>query len=377
MTEVLESLFKRGAKGEIRQWSLELSGNRYRTVSGTVGGKLAYSGWKTCEPKNEGKKNATTPEQQAEAEVKAAYVKKLDRGYFKFIDHIDNPTPFKPMLAHKYEDLKKPLDFSLVDFPIFSQPKLDGIRCIAKFEGLFTRTGKEILGAPHVREALDDLFDEHPDLILDGELYNHDLKDDFNEIVSCVRKTKPTPEDLLVSADLVQYHIYDMEDDVDFGKRQQNLLKYITPMIDHHPCLKTVQTFFVFSQAGLDGMYQDYLQLGYEGQMVRRDGEYKNGRSHDLLKRKEFDTAEFEVVAVEEGKGNWAGYAKRVTILLEDGREQGAGIKGNRASGKKLLNDADKLVGTQVTIRFFKERTPDGFLRFPVAIDWHYGGRSD
>ena len=82
---------------------------------------------------------------------------------------------------------------------------------------------------------------------------------------------------------------------------------------------------------------------------------------------------EFPVEAIEEGEGNWAGYAKRAVLRLPDGRTFGAGIKGDRAFTKALH---DGPLPSEVTVRFFGY-TPDGKPRFPVAVDWHYGARRD
>ena len=78
--------------------------------------------------------------------------------------------------------------------PVFSQPKLDGIRCIAMREGLFTRTGKPIVAVPHIHEELEPFFEKYPNAVLDGELYNHAYKDDFNKIIHLVRKQNLTEE---------------------------------------------------------------------------------------------------------------------------------------------------------------------------------------
>ena len=75
---------------------------------------------------------------------------------------------------------------------------------------------------------------------------------------------------------------------------------------------------------------------------------------------------EFEVVAIEEGQGNWAGVAKRVTCRLPDGRTFGAGIKGSRDRGIELLNETHHIV----TIKYF-QLTPDGIPRFGVATKFH------
>ena len=110
----------------------------------------------------------------------------------------------KPMLAYKIG--KKDIDFTE---SVFMQPKLDGIRCLISKDGAFTRTGKEIKNIQHIRRKLKPFFDTHKDHILDGELYNHKLKDDFEKIVSCVRKTKLNTKSIAESQRLVQFHVSD------------------------------------------------------------------------------------------------------------------------------------------------------------------------
>ena len=127
----------------------------------------------------------------------------------------------KPMLAYPVSD--KPIDY---DKPTFIQPKLDGVRCLIQFEKGFnpsidpsyddrdkivaySRTGKEWKNINHILAELCPFFAKYPNVILDGELYNHDLKDDFEKIISLVRKTKPTDEDRVESAEMVQFHCYD------------------------------------------------------------------------------------------------------------------------------------------------------------------------
>ena len=93
----------------------------------------------------------------------------------------------KPMLAHKYNPEK-------ADYPAYIQPKLDGVRCIFTKDGAYSRTGNEFKNVDHIKKDLKVVFNRYPNLILDGELYNHGLKDDFEKIISLVRKTKPTQE---------------------------------------------------------------------------------------------------------------------------------------------------------------------------------------
>ena len=120
----------------------------------------------------------------------------------------------KPMLA--YPVSAKPIDYSK---PTFIQPKLDGVRCIIQYDkgGMpkaYSRTGKEWKNIDHILFNLASWFALNPKVILDGELYNHDLRDDFEKIISLVRKTKPTDEDRVESAEKVQFHCYDVIDEV-------------------------------------------------------------------------------------------------------------------------------------------------------------------
>ena len=179
-------------EGKIRSWQFEVDGGRWRTISGLIDGEKVETGWTVCVPKSQ-----DTVEEQALFEARAEEKKKLDRKYARTIEEIDVPKAagVKPMLAHKYEGWVG---------HCYSQPKLDGIRCTANKDGLWSRTGKAIVSCPHIIEVLEPLFDRHPQLVLDGELYNHSLRENFNEITSVVKKTKPTEEDFAKAADLIQ-----------------------------------------------------------------------------------------------------------------------------------------------------------------------------
>lgn len=350
-----QKIFKRDNNGSIRVWQFEVDGPRWRTHSGIVDGAVNTSGWTTCVPKSR-----PTAEEQALFEAEAEMGKKLDKDYAISEDRVDEPRSFGApvMLAHKYEGLPS-------GATVFSQPKLDGIRCKVNRHGMWTRTGKPIVSCPHIFALLAPAFRNSPNLELDGELYNHDLRDDFNKIVSMVRKSKPTDADIEEASKLVQYHVYDtVRTDMDFSRRDAMLDLFVT-QLDPAIFVK-VPTTSVTTTEQLDRAYGTYLEAGYEGQIIRLDGPYETKRSKLLLKRKEFETKEFPLLAVEEGNGNWAGVAKRVRFQLEDGRECGGGIRGTREQMAELL--ARPLPKT-VTMRFFT-RTPDGMPRFPVAIDF-------
>jgi DNA ligase-1 len=372
----MNKLFKIDENGNVRVWSMEINlenPSQYRTVSGVLNGKMVESGWKAAKPKNVGKVNATSAEHQAVLEVDRKYQDQLETGgYYESIDeaHAKVQTYFDCMLAHKWVDHK-----DKVTFPVFEQPKLDGIRCLGTKWDLKTRNGKPLVSTPHIHRQLQFLFESYPKIVFDGELYNHELKADFEKIVSLVRKTKPTAEDKDESSKLVDYHIYDVFDpdrpDMTTVERAQFLYHLIG---DGFQNIVRVRLNEARNQEQLDEAYGNYLEAGYEGQMVRLDKPYEQKRSRNLLKRKEFEDAEFEIFEIESGVGNWDGYAKRVYIKLEDGTIQKSGVRGNQEYLKEVLDSANDYVGTDVTIRF-QGRTSDGKLRFPVVITFWKGKR--
>ena len=210
-----EKLYKRTVTGAIQVWWLELDegdidtlGGRYRTHSGQDGGKIVTSEWTRAKPKNVGRGNETTALQQAHLEIDAHYSKKK-KAYSVTLETAHDLVRFTPMLAKSFEDYVGRVTFCFENkLPVWAQPKLDGIRCVATKDGLFTRTGERIVSCPHIEEMLRPIFELFPDLVIDGELYNHQFKEDFNEIVSMVKKVKPSAAHLLKTAELVQYQSY-------------------------------------------------------------------------------------------------------------------------------------------------------------------------
>lgn len=352
-------IYKRDTNGSIRVWRYEVDGSRWRGHSGVEGGTITASGWSQCEPRSR-----PTAEEQAQFEAEAEAGKKLERDYTAARSAVDDVRAFGPgvMLAHTFDPKKPPAGV------IFSQPKLDGIRCKINRHGMWSRNGKPILGAPHIFAAMAPAFADGGPTEFDGELYNHELHDDFNRISSLVRKQKPTDAQIAEAAEFVQYHIYDLPSSSSpFSKRDAALDLFVSGL--GHPAIHKVPTDEITSLEQLDLAFSSYVEAGYEGQMVRLDLPYENKRSKNLLKRKEFITREFRLTGIFAGNGNWSGVAKRVVFQLDDGRDCGGGVRGNRDAMKALLARAESLVGKQVTVRYFG-LTPDGVPRFPVAIDF-------
>lgn len=367
----LPTIYKMDSKGKIREWTVEVDGNKWRTIAGLMGGNLVTSEWTVATAASQ-----DTDEQQAEFEADAARTHKLKREYYDNLKDAESGVPamFKPMLATDFAKTKP----SKITLPCLVQPKLDGIRCIIKAEGAFTRQNKPILSIPHILEALDPFFKHFPDAILDGELYNHELREDFQAITSIVRREKFKPGDLEKSADLIQYHVYDCAGSEADGTCIDTRLYRFAEWLgeDHTGPLRLVDTGIAERLDQLDYFHGLWTGQGYEGSMIRLAGPYDHKRSKRLIKRKDFDTEEFTIARVEEGQGNWTGYAKRIVYTLPDGREFGSGVRGTQQQMKEVLDNAASYKGTIGTVRFFG-LTDEGIPRFPVTLDLHGGPRVD
>ena len=351
----LNKLYKRSTTGKVVEWQIEIEGNSYRTISGYTDGLKTTSGWTQCEAKS-----YCTAEEQALKEAQAIHRKRIELGSFENINDIDTPVFFKPMLAHKFEDYQ-----DKIKYPLYSQPKLDGIRCIVRADGMWSRNGKKIISAPHIFNALSPLFDINPDLIFDGELYADKFANDFNAICSLVKKTKPTSDDLSKSAESIQYHIYDLPSyNASFTYRYKHLNKLIT---NYHPSIVLVKTDQIDNINDLLAYYEDYTMDGYEGQMIRLDSEYESKRSKSLLKHKSFIDEEYTILDVVEGEGNKTGMVGSFIFENKDGKRFNSSPKFNWDVCKQMWNERDTLIGKQATVKYFN-LTPDNIPRFPYVI---------
>lgn len=394
------TLYKRDKKGKLMEWSIERYSNNqpdiwnanwtgYITKSGYVDGKITTSAPTLVTAKNIGKSNETSIMEQIDSEMDSKIQYQLDHGYSRDIP--GEERRFDVSLADKYPDRQEK---GKLEFPYIVEPKLDGLRCYIRLvDGeikMFSRNHKEFVSCPHIKESrfVKAFFLKNPDAILDGELYNHELKNDFNKIVSLVKKTKPSDKDLEESAKLVQYHCFDvyfadnasllyrgrkiclacfLHDTFGIGKDsllQENIhidevyfvgLKFAinsTMPFSMYINLKTACTEEEAEQA-----IEETTAQGYEGIMLKKNVPYFFGRSFDMLKYKKFKDAEYRIVTFEEGKGNLAGIAAAVICETESGEQFKAGVTGTQAHARELFNNKESYAGKLATIKY-QELTP-------------------
>ena len=387
--ETNSTLFKLDSKGKVRVWYMQLGATEdqsvwaHRAVAGLQDGEHAVNEWKVAKPKNVGKANETTSETQARQEIESLYTKKRDTGYSDTIEAVETHEYFKPMLAETYG--KKGLTGNI------SQPKFDGMRSVWKADGAWSRTGNPIHTVPHIKSALSRFFERYPEAVVDGELYSHEHHDKFEKLMSLLRKENASEEQMAEIKTYVKLYFYDgylteADKNKTFRKRYDALADAISDFFgeDSVP-LERVGYLVCETQAELDEAYGRCMEDSYEGQIVRTDDlPYEHKRSKSVLKRKEFETAEFVIEGVIEGEGNWSGCAKRLTIKNPNfdanqpesdtnKKTFGSGMRGSQNHLKTVLEDhiSGNRTPKWATLRFFGY-SAYGVPRFPVAIDWGY-----
>ncbi len=364
------TLYKRTQTGAIQQWTItaESEGANRGTINttyGQVGGAMQSTQDVVTEGKSPGKKNATTPAQQAEREAEARWTKALKKGYVQDIEVARAGGRDKiieggidPMLAQSYSK-----HASKIVFPAYAQRKYDGIRCIAMIvEGqcsLWTRTRKRITSMPHIEVALEERF-RTGTVILDGELYNHNYKHNFEKIVSLVRQDVPAEDH-----GVVEYHVYDEIMPGPFRTRTQILAQGLHGI---DTCVVRVESLLVHDEEGLMEAFAQFTSEGYEGLMVRNSAsEYENKRSMGLQKVKEMTDSDHVIVGFEEGRGKLQGHVAAFVCALADGRTFKAKPMGELAVLKKYFEDHSLWTGKHLVVKY-QNLTTDGMPRFPIGV---------
>lgn len=388
-------LYKIDAKGKVRAWFMERQDEKHRVVAGHDGGSLVVNAWTVCKSKGKGKAQ-TTPVQQCLKEIEALYKKALDRDYYETPEEAAGPQRnYLPMLAEKWDDttwekwtarLKKagivPAEGTT---GAYFQPKLDGYCCISRDATLQSREGLPILTADHIVRALQPFYDMFPGRPLHGELYNHDLRDEFEELNSLLKKQVGITDAHRAEVEAkVQYHLYDYPgagEHLPFGERFAALerdLRLAGVDLDTG-VIQIVVTTPVRDEAHLLELTDQAIDDEYEGGIGRIDLPYEKAkRSWSVIKIKFFDDDEFDFIRAESGDGNYSGFAKRAVCWMPGAdRSLGetkdnifeAGIRGKK---NQALRDRLNEPPGVVTVRYFGfTKGGKGKPRFGVVTKWH------
>lgn len=230
-----------------------------------------------------------------------------------------------------------------------SQPKLDGVRCLATAAGLRSKNGNAI-EAPHIAT---DLAGRIPDgVVLDGELYKHGVP--FSKIAKAVKSGK--------CADL-EFVVFDVFFEGNFTNADYSTRrKYVEQLLAGSEVCRVVpqKEYMVSTIRQLEKEAAGYVASGYEGAIFRRDSHWRAGRHGDIVKLKPVRDAEFCIVSLEKTKTG------RLTLILKtDSGETFRCSVGMTADERKALyENRAELSGAPATVEF-QELTERGVPRFP------------
>jgi len=359
-------LFKRTSSQEVQVWkiSVEQTKEGYGRIIvqyGLVNGKMRTEEEVIKEGKNEGRKNATTPLQQAYNEAQSKWNVKKDRKHYG-LDPDANESAAKrmagPMLAEKYEDHKAKIDWD----DALAQPKFDGHRCNLRLvDGQITltsREGKAILTMAHIESSAHSFMSE--ELVVDGELYSHELS--FQAITSAIKRKQDNSEK-------IHFHAYDLAmPDTPFRERSEKLAKLLRKSPDF---FKLVETVPVSNEDQLLKVQSEWVEQGFEGAMYRAgSGLYLPGkRSRELLKVKTWKDEEFLVTGFKEGRGTHKGMCVFICKMPDGGREFDILAPGTHNEKRKFLIEGDQYKGRLLTVKHFGRTTSTPpSLRMPIAL---------
>jgi hypothetical protein len=337
------------------------------TEYGVVGGKLTQTTPTILETgKNLDKKNETTVITQSLIQMRSLYLKKMKTGYMLNLDEIkvnndslnDN---IYPMALHDFKKFGRH-----IEYPCYIQPKLDGIRITGSYNkednkvNLLSRRLHAIYGFENIKDEIKILLKDNPDLIVDGEFYNHGMN--LQNISGIVRQQNIYHEDKIK----LQFYIFDcidLKNELSFQERiiklhelfnkSKHLLKYLV----------LTESIISNSEEEADELYNRFIEEKYEGIIYKNAlakyefSEIKEVRSYNFLKRKLHHDAEYEIIGYESGE---RGNNKNAIIFIMktlDGKEfksvPNMTLEERKKMYKLAINDFDNLYkGKLATISF-------------------------
>jgi ATP-dependent DNA ligase len=308
---------------------------------------VQYSEPKKIEKKNVGRSNETSELEQARLEVESEFNRQLDKGYSMSGERSLKSNFLLPMLAQDYMKHQAKLPEQVI-----VEPKLDGTRCLTDGVKFWTRKGK-----PYIPEiAAKFSFEPRDGLILDGELILP-APYTFQSTVSAVKKYSEL-------TDKLEYWVYDV---VDLSGKlttleRKALLVFDTPNM-------FVLPFKLVNKAKVFDAHKRYVELGYEGTMIRNTQSiYEiNHRSYGLLKLKDFETDEFEIIDVVDGKAKEKGLAIFV-CKTKSGEMFNCRPEGEVSYREEIFQNSKDWIGKSLTVRY-QGLTKDRLVpRFPVGL---------
>ena len=324
-------------------------------------------------------KQKRTWKEQLELQYNSEVKKYLDKGYVKVDKHPNDYSEdelneifgevktnqygvIKPMLAKQAD---KVTNKKIFDKEWLASRKLDGVRCLMYYKDgevhTASRGGEHYdYSTEHIRTnpSLISLFEAHPDVILDGELFKRFKS--LQQISGAARMEKNAYE-----CDWLQYWIYDCYiPEVKASnriKKLEEIAKDYSIPIYHSPKEDELNTsIFILEHIKVSGwnnieaLHDTYVSEGFEGVVIRNpDKLYKpGGRTNDMIKIKKYKSEDFKVIGYKLGlRGS---EDMTFTCELEDGRTFEAMPVGNRDTKEEYVENFEtKYKGHKAACTYF------------------------
>ena len=289
---------------------------------------------------------------------------------------------------------------SVKNWPVYTQPKLHGIRMLCQNMGrtisMRSWLNNSYTHINHIETELRDFFPYLPrHCTLDGELYNHSM--DFSALTSAVKTTK------LVHPRLseVQYHIFDINyedpEGAPFEKRCALLINAFRLYIQDKSQLAISEdisvlpkTFIIVptqvarSHEEVIQQHSQFVSMGYEGIMIKKitngaapgskeynEALYRADKGNHILKYKEFIDEEAIIISVAQCIAHNLSTQAEGTVVLTVQDRRGnifpIRMRGDFERGRDWFQNQDLVIGKEITIRY-RELSIYGVPCIPVGI---------
>lgn len=334
----LPMLYKKSKTGAVVYCKIQANGAEILVETGQVGTESPVFHETICEPKNVGKSNESTAEEQAVTEARAKHVKKIKSGYV--LDESGETDVRLPMKVKVYQDQVKN-----VEFPCYESPKLNGVNFTVRFDGInfeaSSRGGEPYTIPAHQVDNIIEIMTTYGLSELNGEQYIHGMH--LQDIQAAVTKANEDTSRLVFS-------IFDIP-----SMRQKPYSDRVVILNDiadtfecSHVVIVTIRDH-VNSHEEIRKLFELDISNGFEGSVIRNaKGLYvHNQRSSDVFKYKEAQDAEFKVI------GHKIDKLGHVVFLCESaGGNFNVKLKGTAESRLKMAAIATEYYGQWLKVEF-------------------------
>jgi DNA ligase 1 len=355
----MKTLYSLTANNTIKTWSITQTGNKLTTTWGDG-------------PNQNRTDEYHSPEKAAE-EMSSKISYQINR--LRYVEEIPTTKPFMPMLA-------QPMNWNVNMEGFAIQPKYDGVRCIASNKQLLSRKNTHFTCFPHIQALTCRLPDN---VYLDGELFVPGMP--FEILSGYARRSTPSP----VNKQFV-YVIYDIIDtSLGYKERYSSLVnsynllareyghlkkmkeaslpfKFNIYLTDKFPIELCPTDFFDKSPSDhrsyIRGYHQE-ISKQHEGCMIRSlHTPYElNYRSTQLMKLKNFEDNEFQIVSVIKDRNNCG-----ILVCKFKHTTFNCQMNWQQYLQRDIANHPEKYIGKYVRVKY-EGYTNHGLPRCPKGIE--------